>query len=45
MMVPSNVVLAFVTAEKEMAAGKPYKTVLKELRTKARAQGLCSRDG
>ena len=29
-----------IPAEKEMAAGKPYKTVLKELRTKARAQGL-----
>ena len=27
-------------AEKEMAAGKAYKTVLKELRTKARKQGL-----
>jgi acyl-CoA dehydrogenase len=27
-------------AEKEMAAGKAYKTVLKELRKKARAQGL-----
>ena len=29
-----------IPAEKEMAAGKAYKTVLKELRKKARAQGL-----
>ncbi|MGA1344200.1 MAG: acyl-CoA dehydrogenase family protein, partial [Hyphomonas sp.] len=31
---------ACIPAEKEMAAGKPYKTVLGELRTRARAQGL-----
>jgi acyl-CoA dehydrogenase len=29
-----------IPAEKELAAGKPYKEVLSELRTKARAQGL-----
>src|SRR3989338_9131068 len=29
-----------IPAEKEMAAGKAYKTVLEELRKKARAQGL-----
>ena len=29
-----------IPAEKEMAAGKPYKEVLAELRKKARAQGL-----
>jgi alkylation response protein AidB-like acyl-CoA dehydrogenase len=29
-----------IPAEKEMAAGKPYKEVLAELRAKARAKGL-----